>query len=111
MPYCPTCRTEYRPGFLVCADCGVSLVDILPEELPPPKAGEPPVVVHETINWAEAEVLKAKLESYGIPAALTGETAQRAIYPSSFSPLGPIRILVPADRATEAREILEGDSP
>lgn len=30
--FCPSCRTEYRPGFTKCADCGVDLVDALPSE-------------------------------------------------------------------------------
>ena len=29
MPFCPKCRTEYREGFEVCADCGAKLVDVL----------------------------------------------------------------------------------
>jgi len=28
--FCPICKTEYRPGFTKCADCGVALVDHLP---------------------------------------------------------------------------------
>lgn len=27
MPWCPKCKSEYREGFTVCADCGVELVD------------------------------------------------------------------------------------
>ncbi len=27
MPWCPKCRSEYREGFSICADCGVELVD------------------------------------------------------------------------------------
>lgn len=27
MPWCPKCKTEYREGFRVCADCGSELVD------------------------------------------------------------------------------------
>ncbi len=27
MPWCPKCRSEYREGFLICADCGSELVD------------------------------------------------------------------------------------
>lgn len=39
MPWCPKCKTEYRDGFLVCADCGSELVGYEPadtseEELP-----------------------------------------------------------------------------
>ena len=32
MPWCPTCRSEYREGFTQCADCGADLVDELPPE-------------------------------------------------------------------------------
>ncbi|MCB9652629.1 MAG: hypothetical protein H6729_00665 [Deltaproteobacteria bacterium] len=32
MPFCPSCRSEYRPGFKVCPPCGdVALVEALPE--------------------------------------------------------------------------------
>ena len=30
---CPECRAEYREGFTSCADCGVGLVEVLPEAL------------------------------------------------------------------------------
>src|SRR5258708_37238065 len=28
--FCPNCRAEYRPGFAMCSDCGIELVEILP---------------------------------------------------------------------------------
>ncbi|MBK8012407.1 MAG: hypothetical protein IPK13_13740 [Deltaproteobacteria bacterium] len=35
MPFCPSCRSEYRPGFQVCPPCGDrALVDALPEVVP-----------------------------------------------------------------------------
>lgn len=34
MPYCPQCRYEYETGIGKCPDCGVPLVDLLPEESP-----------------------------------------------------------------------------
>lgn len=33
MPWCPKCRNEYVEGMTVCAECGVDLVDELPEEI------------------------------------------------------------------------------
>jgi len=30
--FCPECKTEYRPGFTRCSDCGVALVNELPPE-------------------------------------------------------------------------------
>src|SRR5688572_27518825 len=34
MPFCPSCRAEYRPGFTSCKNCGgVALVDKLPESI------------------------------------------------------------------------------
>ena len=32
MLWCPNCKTEYRDGFSICADCGTTLVEKLPEE-------------------------------------------------------------------------------
>lgn len=34
MPWCPNCKTEYREGFTVCADCGSKLTDVLEETEP-----------------------------------------------------------------------------
>ena len=30
--HCPQCRSEYRPGFTLCHDCGIDLVDDFPGE-------------------------------------------------------------------------------
>jgi len=32
MPWCPNCKSEYRDGFTTCVDCGIKLVDKLPQE-------------------------------------------------------------------------------
>jgi hypothetical protein len=34
--YCPKCRSEFREGFVECADCLVPLVENLPPEEPEP---------------------------------------------------------------------------
>lgn len=35
MPWCPKCRNEYIEGITTCVECGVELVDELPEEINP----------------------------------------------------------------------------
>jgi uncharacterized Zn ribbon protein len=30
--FCPKCRAEYTAGVRICADCGIELVNELPEE-------------------------------------------------------------------------------
>ena len=39
MPWCPKCKTEYREGFTVCADCGSELVEEEPVEAADEEAG------------------------------------------------------------------------
>lgn len=33
--FCPQCGGEYREGFFKCADCGIALVEQLPEDFKP----------------------------------------------------------------------------
>ncbi len=47
--FCPKCRTEYRKGFYICADCGVTLVP----ELPPEEQDQP---VPEYVSKAEEKL-------------------------------------------------------
>lgn len=51
MPWCPKCKNEYIEGITTCVDCGVDLVDELPEETDP---GAPTVLCHlDTEETAE----------------------------------------------------------
>lgn len=40
MPWCPKCKSEYREGFTICADCGCQLVEEEPVSLLPLTFGE-----------------------------------------------------------------------
>ena len=82
--WCPECRTEYRSGVMVCADCGAALV----AECPPrperhsqraehPKVTGPffpddDLVEITNVNAFEAEVVAVQLRAAGIPAAVFG---------------------------------------
>lgn len=74
MKYCPRCGAEYRPGFDVCADCHVPLI----EEPPVPPVPEEPqeAVYRERISIfragrrIDAELVRARLESCGFDARI-----------------------------------------
>lgn len=63
MPWCPTCKTEYREGITVCADCGAALVDELVDE-----------VEYEDLLYIDNEEQANKFVQYleysGIPATM-----------------------------------------
>lgn len=62
MPFCPSCRTEYREGVSVCSDCGAGLLD----ELPPPEEPAEWVTVEETGEETLAAIIRGFLEDRGI---------------------------------------------
>jgi hypothetical protein len=53
----------------------------------------------------EAEIIKGRLESEGIPALLSYESAG-LVYGLTTNGLGEVRIMVPKHLAKEAKEIL-----
>jgi hypothetical protein len=62
VPFCPSCRTEYREGVPVCSDCGAELV----AELPPPGEPEDWVTVEETGEETLAAIVRGFLEDRGL---------------------------------------------
>lgn len=67
-------------------------------------------VVVRTTDRMEAEILKAALESAEIPVVLRGEVAGQ-LFAVPASELGDVHVLVPPDRAEEARELVETSQP
>lgn len=106
--YCPQCGAEFRDGIERCADCDVPLVT------EPPHLHDAPeyVTVLETSDLSVIPVLKTALEGAQIPYQTSGEDMME-IFPSEalgallHSSAGEVKIRVPADRADEARELLE----
>jgi hypothetical protein len=63
------------------------------------------VTVHKTNGITDAEILKNMLESFGIPARVSYESAGR-IYGLIVDGMGVAALLVPENRAREAQDIL-----
>jgi hypothetical protein len=62
------------------------------------------------VTALEAEVLRAALETAEIPVQTLGEAVARIIGLSDVD-LGIVRVMVPEDRAEEARELLADSQP
>ena len=58
-----------------------------------------------TAKYMEAQIIKGRLESEGIPVLLSYESAG-LIYGLTIDGLGEVKIMVPRHLAEEAREIL-----
>jgi len=54
----------------------------------------------------EAQIIKGRLESEGIPVLLSYESAG-VVYGLTVNGLGEVRVMVPENLAEEAKEILE----
>lgn len=67
-----------------------------------------PVVVYEALNLLEAEIVKGRLESEGIPAIVRGDAAG-AIFGLTVGDLARAEVLVPEPLAERALTILEED--
>ena len=59
-----------------------------------------------TTTYMEAQVIKGRLESEGIPVLLSYESAG-LVYGITVDGLGEVKVMVPKRLAEEAKEILE----
>jgi hypothetical protein len=112
MPFCPSCREEFREGFTQCSDCGAVLV----AELPPPEAPEAEQgpdsgweEVAETAQIFEAELIAMRIRESGIEAQVVDQTFHAE--PLGNRDFSRVRVMVPPGRAEEARAILEKEDP
>ena len=64
------------------------------------------LVTVRTAKYMEAQIIKGRLESEGIPVLLSYESAG-LVYGITIDGLGEVKIMVPRRLAEEAKEILE----
>ena len=102
MPFCPSCRAEYRSGMTHCPDCDTDLVETLPEGAPETEGTELVELASFPIV-SEAEMIQELLEGNEIRTVLRGEV----------DPIGaksgaePTTLLVEEKELERAREIYE----
>ena len=64
------------------------------------------IVVHIAQGEFQEDMVRAFLEAHDIPTAVAGE-ALRTTHALTLDGLGEVRIMVPPDRAEEARDLLQ----
>jgi hypothetical protein len=94
---CPECRSEYIEGITECTDCGIPLVESIPE--PPPYSF---VEILETFSLADIAVIKSILDDGDIEYLFLGENFNQI-----EQLVQPARLAVRDDQVEEAREMLK----
>ncbi len=103
--FCPQCRTEYREGFTVCADCGMTLVPELPLE-PPTEMPSKSDDFEEVLGFMDegvVAIIKSLLDEEGIDYYIVGEF--------SVSKGPDQKLMVRKDQVERARGILKDLEP
>ena len=67
-------------------------------------------IVYREMGLLAAQAVQGRLETAGIPVALNYDGTSTLLGIPTFGGTGEVRILVPRDRLTEARELLGADS-
>lgn len=99
--FCPKCKSEYRQGFYKCADCDVYLVSEL-TQASADDSGDEFVQVFSTYNQGEIAFIKSVLDGEDINYFFQGEGSAMLVAAGAYA-----RLLVKADEADRAREILQ----
>lgn len=113
MPWCPKCKTEYREGFTVCANCHVPLTEQCPEgEVPAEMETElslmEPVVIYEAKDAAQAAMICEILHNADIATTMRdSEELGGLLRVYTGSTLYGMSVLVDRSQVEQAREVLQ----
>lgn len=101
MPFCPICKSEYKPGITKCSDCDVDLVEKLPEESKYIEMVEAGKLSDPGYAGMVCEIM----EKENIQCRLSGEERE-GMFPGMVDPTHSIGVLVPKDKVERAKELL-----
>lgn len=104
MPFCPSCKYEYRPDIKECPDCREKLVDKLPEEEKPQWADL--VEIASFQFEPQAQEARLKLETQGIRSVISNEIMSQSDIILAWAD-GGVKLLVERKDAREAIKALE----
>ncbi len=94
---CPKCKSEFVSGAAVCSDCGIPLVETIPE----PEMYKM-VEILRTFNLSEIAFIKSILDDSEIEYNFLDENFNQIQQLAQ-----PARLVVREDQAEEAKELLK----
>jgi hypothetical protein len=115
--FCPLCKAEYREGFYRCADCGVALVNTLPQEAAGKASSGYPGGESAALLWSGADpvvyttILNALEEAQIRYASDLGHDPRAtgvSPFPSVYDSTGGFEIRVYRSDLPGAKRIVEG---
>jgi hypothetical protein len=90
--FCPECGDEFRTGYSVCPDCGVSLISQRPVRGVSTAEAEEFVTVATFENQIEASVARGALEAEGIPTFVPIEVRGSYNVSRPYSPWAELKV-------------------
>jgi hypothetical protein len=111
LPFCPSCRYEYKPGVWKCPDCGARLVQKLPEE---PEKAEPEewsnpdfVPLRNLPSRLYAEMLREALQAVGIISMIKGDEGIAFRTMTTHIPVSNVTVWVPRKDVGKAQQVAD----
>jgi hypothetical protein len=102
--FCPKCQSEFHAEIAICEDCGVSLVNSLPD-----LGTISWKAIKEFSGYLPAEMAKNVLLENNIPAFVKGDFLSTAYGAKGWNSAGGKSVLyVDGKELTKAKSIIEG---
>ena len=103
--FCPNCKTEYRPGFSTCSDCGAALVERLVPKEPerPNRNTSGPELLWTGTNRAIRSVILSALDD----AEIAHHESKREVGPLPGLSQPVYAIFIPVEQRDTARAAME----
>jgi hypothetical protein len=103
--FCPKCKTEYRPGFSTCSDCGADLVEKLESKKPerPVKNATGPELLWTGTNPAIRAAILSALDDADIPH----HESKREVGPLPGLSQAVFAIFIPAQQRDAGHSAME----